>query len=280
MLKINRQVRAEVIDLLRQSPFTLRITWQDKQFDSLALSSFIVQQRRKSYNVPHLVVEIWPPHPDRPIDAYYIYEHLRLLREDLRGFSRIPKLDVVFLENNVGTWIENGKLSNSLGIDDPASAAGPDFSDMSLMMELFERLTNVGTARIFIPDSFVGERYQELRELVQTTEEIIMGTWDPEPDAEMEQIDAILEKIRIRRNLPEDFIEYAEPILKVRTARIARKKLQTTTKFRKMKELEYDEFTEIWPHFEFLDEYEEDGEFCESNYVISDDWRGAPATPS
>lgn len=143
------------------------------------------------------MVEIWPPHPDRPIDAYYIYEHLRLLREDLRGFSRVPKLDVIFLENNVGTWIENGKLSNSLGIDDPESAEGPIFSDMGLMMKLFERLTNVETARIFIPDSFVGERYQELREYVQRTEEIIMGTWAPEFDAEMEQLDAILEKYRI-----------------------------------------------------------------------------------
>ena len=129
------------------------------------------------------MVEIWPPHPDRPIDAYDIYENLRLLREDLRGFSRVPKLDVIFLENNVGTWIENGKLSNWLGIHDSESAEGPTFSDMGRMMELFERLTNVETARIFIPDSFVGERYQELREYAQRTEEIIMGTWAPEPDA-------------------------------------------------------------------------------------------------
>lgn len=261
-----------MIDLLRQSPFTLRITWQDKRFDTLALSSFIVQQRRKGYNVPHLVVEIWPPHPDRPIDTYYVYEHLRLLREDLRGFSRVPKLDVIFLENNVGTWMENGKLSNSLGIDDPESAEGPPFSDMGRMMELFERLTNVETARIFIPDSFVGERYQELREYAQRTEEIIMGTWAPEPDAEMEQLDAILEKHRIKKNLPEDFIEYAEPILKIRTARIARKKLQTATKLRRMHEFEYYKFTEIWPHFEFLDEYEKDGEFRESDYVIPYGW--------
>lgn len=261
-----------MIDLLRQSPFTLRITWQDKQFDALALSSFIVQQRRKNYNVPHLVVEIWPPHPDRPIDAYCIYEHLRLLREDLRGFSRVSKLDVIFLENNVGTWLENGKPSNSLGIDDPKSAEGPPFSDICLMMELFERLTNVETARIFIPDSFVGERYQELREYAQKTEEIIMGTWVLEPDAEMKQLDAILKKHRIEKNLPEDFIDYAEPILKTRTARIARKKLQAATKLGRMWEFEFAEFTEIWPHFEFLDKYDGDGEFRESDYVMPDEW--------
>ena len=60
-------------------------------------------------------------------------------------------------------------------------------------------------------------------------------------------------EISNRKNLSEDFIEYAEPILKVRTASIARKKLQTATKSRRMYESEYYEVTEIWPHFEFLD---------------------------
>lgn len=39
-----------------------------------------------------------------------------------------------------------------------------------------------------------------------------------------------------------------------------------------MYEFEYYQFTEIWPHFEFLDEYEKDGEFRESDYVIPYDW--------
>lgn len=272
LLTVNKQVRAEMFELLRKSPFTMRITWQDKRFDALALSSFIVQQRRRGYDdIPHLVVEIWPPHPDRPIDTYCIYEHLRLLREDLRAIPQIPKLHLVFLENNIATWTDNhGKLPNWLGVFDPESEEGPLYTDIGQILELFERLINVGTARICLPGSLTGdERYQELCDYAQQTEGIMTGTLVfLEPDAEQKEYDVQREKYRIEHNLPEDHIEFAESILKRTTARTAREKLKTITKSRKMWEIEYDRFIEIWPHFETLDKYEEEGEFDESDYVI------------
>ena len=271
LLTINKQVRAEIYDLLRQSPFTLRITWQDKRFDALALSSFIVQQRQQGYeNIPHLVVEIWPPHSDRPIDVYYIYEHLRLLREDLRAIPRIPKLDLIFLENSIAAWSsDDGKLTKWLEFEDPSE--GALFSDMSLMLELFERLTNVSTARIYLPGSFTGdERYQEMRVHAQQVTGIMTGAIIPKsPDAQTKADDAILEKHRIERNRPEDYIDCAESCLKRATARIAREKLKTLTKSRYLWESEYEQFTEIWPHFETLDEYEVEGEFLETDYVLN-----------
>lgn len=275
LLAINKQVRAEMFDLLQRSPFTMRITWQDKRFDALALSSFIVQQRRREYDdIPHLIVEIWPPHPDRPIDAYYIYEHLRLLREDLRAISQVPKLDLVFLENSIATWFsDDGELPNWLGIDEPTSAEGPMYTDIGHILDLFDRLTNVGTAHICLPDSLLGDgRYQELRDYANDRQRIMMGTITPEPDPEMEKVNAILEKHRKDQNQSEDFIEYAESCLKLATARIARKKLESITKSRVMNELEYYQFIKIWPHFETLDKYEEEGEFDPSDYVTPIDY--------
>lgn len=278
LLSVNKQVRAEMFDLLRQSPFTMRITWQDSRFDALALSSFIVQQRRRGFDdIPHLVVEIWPPHPDRPIDTYWIYEHLRLLREDLRAISRVPKLDLVFLENDIATWVTgDGKLPDWLGIDDPLSLEGPMFTDIGHMLDLFERLTNVGTAWICLPGSFTGDaQYQELHDYARETEGIMMGTIIPEHDDESEEINAILEKHRKENNQPQDYIDCAELCLKRATARIARKKLATITKTRMMNESDYYKFIEIWPHFETLDKYEEEGEFDMKNYVmpIDYDWQ-------
>lgn len=273
LLTINKQVRAEMFDLLRLSPFTMRITWQDKRFDALALSSFIVQQRRQGYdNIPHLVIEIWPPHPDRPIDTYCIYEHLRLLRQDLRAIPRIPKLDLVFLENSIATWTsDDGKLPNLLGIFDPESAEGPLYTDIGQMLELFERLANVNTARIYLPASFTAdERYQEMRDYAEEIEGIMTGAIVLKPDPKTEENDAKVEKYRIEHNFPEDYIECAESSLKRATARIAREKLKALTKSRSLWEIEYEQFTEIWPHFETLDEYEEEGEFRESDYVLSD----------
>lgn len=273
LLTINKQIRAEMFDLLRHSPFTMRITWQDKRFDALALSSFIVQQRQNYHDIPHLTVEIWPPHPDRPIDAYWIYEHLRLLREDLRTIPRIPKLDLVFLENDIATWSNHDdKLSKWLEIDDPTPPEDPMFTDIGHMLDLFDRLTNVSKARICLPDSFTDDkRYQDLRDYAQTTEEIMMGTFVL-PEVELTKDDVILENYRLRNNLPEDHINDAESHLKLITARIARKKLKTITNSCKMNELEFYTFVEIWPHFETLDEFEGDGEFSEHDYVTPIDY--------
>ena len=261
LLSINKQVRVEMVPLLRKSPFTMRITWQDRRFDALALSSFIVQQRRQAYDdIPHLVVEIWPPHPDRPIDAYHIYEQLRLLREDLRAISRISKLDLVFLENGIATWVmDDGKVPNWLGLNVSGCPVGPRFTDIGHMLDLFEGLTNVGTARICLPDSLDDAKYHEMHDHVQATQGIIMGTVVPEHDAEKKQ--------------PEDYIAGAEMCLKFVTARIARNKLEAITKSRPMNEFEYSKFVEIWPHFEILEKYGGEGEFDVNDYVtMSEDY--------
>lgn len=281
LLTINKQIRVEMFDFLRKSPFTLRITWQDKQFDALALSSFIARQRQQNYaDIPHLTVEIWPPHSDRPIDVYWIYEHLRLLREDLRIVPRISKLDLVFLENDIATWFnDDGKCSKWLeDIDESltATAEEPFSTDISFMLRLFHRLTNVTTARIRFPDSISStftsdEQYQELRDYAQKTEGIMMGTIAP-PKFELTKDDLWLQNYRLQDNLPEDYIDGGESRLKLATARMARKRLKTITKRRKMDEFEYEEFIEIWPHFEVLHEYfEEDGAFNERDYVTSVD---------
>lgn len=155
LLQINKQIRAEVFCLLRKYPITRRITWQDARFDALGLSSFIVKKHQKSFeDIPHLVVEIWPPHPDRPIDQYRIYQHLRKVRRDLQHIPRVSKLDVVFLENNIATW---SSKYGPLQVLDPLGRELGEFmtiwDDVSLFMEQFDGLVNVATAHIHLPDS-------------------------------------------------------------------------------------------------------------------------------
>ena len=90
LLGVNKQVRAEVLDVLKKRPFTMRVTSYGAGFDMLGLSCFIAQQRPRSYcDLPHLVIDIWPPHPDRPIEMYYIRCRLREIREELRAASGI-----------------------------------------------------------------------------------------------------------------------------------------------------------------------------------------------
>ena len=98
---VSKQIRAEIFDLLHKCVFTLRITSYGASFDMLGLSCFIAQKRSRSYgDLPVLKIEIWPPHPDRPIEMFHILYHLRMLRDELRAVPNIPKLGVWFLEND------------------------------------------------------------------------------------------------------------------------------------------------------------------------------------
>ena len=108
---VNKQIRNEVFDILQRDDFTMRVTSYGAGFDMLGLSCFIAQQRPKSYGgLPKLWIEIWPPHPDRPIDMYHIHRHLRDLREELRAVAvGIPELIIEFKESEIAKWTHDGE---------------------------------------------------------------------------------------------------------------------------------------------------------------------------
>lgn len=105
LLRVNSQIRAEVIDLLQRCPIWMRVTWQDVKFDSLGLTAYIAQKRGKeNVDTPNLQVEIWPPHPDRPIDMYKVWRLLRRLRNTLRA-TRNLTLRLTFLEDDIANLV-------------------------------------------------------------------------------------------------------------------------------------------------------------------------------
>ena len=106
LLAVNKQIRDEVFNVLHKDAFTMRVTSYGASFDMLGLSCFIAQQRPKSYSgLPKLIIEIWPPHPDRPIEAYNINRHIRDLRNELRATSvGIASLIIWFRENKIAKW--------------------------------------------------------------------------------------------------------------------------------------------------------------------------------
>ena len=58
LLSVNRQVRAEVFDILQKGPFTMRVTPYGASFDMLGLSCSIAQQRPESYSgLPSLRID-------------------------------------------------------------------------------------------------------------------------------------------------------------------------------------------------------------------------------
>ena len=144
LLAVNGQVRDEVLDLVREWPITLRVTHQGASYDNIARISFIAQPKSKyCQQIPHLIVDIWPPHPDRPTDAIQIWRWLRKVRKDLLAAPQRQHLSLVFSDNEIATWAPNGKPRCALG-GKHGNAFPPfppsDWSDVSLIMDLFARV--------------------------------------------------------------------------------------------------------------------------------------------
>lgn len=149
LLGVCKRIRDEVIDMLQKCPLTMRVTCYGAAFDILGLSGFIAQKHAKSYgDLPDLRIEIWPSHPDRPIEMYYIWDHIRKLRDDLRAAPRIPKLGIWFIENRLAKWSLNGKPRRILHDDDTRL-----LDDMESILDHFACVNNVTKAYIRLPPS-------------------------------------------------------------------------------------------------------------------------------
>ena len=80
LLLLNKRILCEVSDVLQHIPVILRVTGQGMAFDSAGLSACIARDVHGDYGrIPHLVVEVWPPHADRPVEMLYIWDHMRRL---------------------------------------------------------------------------------------------------------------------------------------------------------------------------------------------------------
>ena len=215
----------------------------------LGLSCFIAQQHSRSYgDLPDLKIEIWPPHPDRPIEMFHIHCHLRILRDELRAVSHIPKLRIWFLENDYAKWTQDGGLRFVLS--DPEERDPLD-SDLAKILDHFACVTNVTKAHIRLPRSLTRN---EPNDVLRWHGSDAIDTMQGEGTLAYRQ-EYTLSDYRMK--------DWNEKCFKKATAQKARAKLDTITRDgrHKLTEAEWNEFTQVWPHFETLTEWDEGGPF-------------------
>ena len=242
LLAVNRQVRDEVCGLLRKGPITLRVTGQDMKFDSIGLSCFITHQHCTfTGNIRALIVQVWAPHPERPVETYNIWKNLRQLRDDLRACKQIRRVDIQFRDNELYSWSQDGVLGYWLSTSNQ-TVTQPCDSDISHMLNLFLRLNNTSEANIRLPASILGRKENE--RLARETEGIEYIMENDELDSFQCRAADCLEEVRL----------LAEGFLKYKTAILAEKKLNDITQFGRfpMSQTDYLDFVKVWPHFETL----------------------------
>ena len=78
---------------------------------------------------------------------YYIWDHIRKLRDKLRAAPRIPKLIIWFMENRLAKWSIDGKPRRILHDDTKC------LDDMQSILDHLACVTNVTKAHIRLPPS-------------------------------------------------------------------------------------------------------------------------------
>ena len=178
LLSTNRQIREEVKDMLRRKKLlSMRVTSAGANSDMYGLSCIIAQNLRSDLSdLPGLAVEIWPPHPDRPVEMFYLHEHLRTLRRKLCVVPLIPKLIIHFVELKPVKWAVDGEPRSTLFHLDEFMRC-----DMTIILDHFARLTNVELGDIRLPPSLRANlpiKYFAIRVL----ERMETGLMDDEPE--------------------------------------------------------------------------------------------------
>ena len=244
MMRLNRQVFWEMNDFIRSQHTSLyRITSQAAGFDPLTLLSFKARQHRPNFGeIRHLVVEIHPPHPDRPIDMLHIWRRAEKLCEDLRATKQVPRLSVRFMEDDIAAWSTNGIPHQTMGValwdKDPANC------DVSQVIDLLVRLTNITKARITLPSTLTA--HEALMGWAEDTEGSMMGLWG------MDQ-----ETVEETYELLEDDITSSEWVIQNATGRKSKLKFQKLYgENPRLPREEYYAFTEKWPHMDDLSKCE------------------------
>ena len=255
LLLVNSQVRAEVLDMVQIWPIGLRVTHQGIRFNSLAETCFIAQRCSRDYgSIPHLVFEIWPPHPDRPTDIIDIWRHLRQLRKELLSVPVLQRVSFAFAVNDMAAWTHNGRALGLLdsGGENPLAAENGD-NDVTKIMDLFARV-RVSTSKppFYLPRGLTpgNKTTAHVRAWRRLTNAMMMGKIPFDEDTYSEES----EKEAGVQDCIDDSREW---YLQKKGAEIARDKLDAMTghgqKPFRLSVREWEKFIAIWaPHFERL----------------------------
>ena len=256
LLLVNGQVRDEVIELVQTYPITLRVTHHGAHFDGLAETCFIAQQRPRNYSrISHLCVNIWPPHPDRPVDIVSIWRHLRKLRKELRDMPLLEHVSFFFKDNEMATWTVDGEPLDLLRSRSNCFL-GLGVDDVTTITDLFTRV-RVAKATFHMPCGLEpGQTAESVREFLKTTNAKMMGHQPVDEDAYDDEDE---EDASYQDEVDED----CESGLEVEGACIAKDKLDARTNYGTdlLSYSEWADFMEMWsPKLELL--YDEECKYA------------------
>ena len=177
ILHVNRQIHDELIEFVRkfQRTFSVNIRGKEHEFDAFSQWCFKIKAHLPEFiEMKHLILNIFPPDPDKPIDMWHIWYHLQKLCVKLVADQPIPQLTVRFIEDDRAGWATNGALHSTLNLPvDEEDVDGNDIGQILILLCYF--LHGIGKTRLILPGSYsVSQHWADNQELLLT------GLWGGE----------------------------------------------------------------------------------------------------
>ena len=163
-LFLNKQIHAEFSDTLKNSEVCLNVTGQGITLDEAGLSASIALNACGNLEkIPHLRGDIWPPHPDRPVEILYIWTDLQRLRNKILSCSQIQRLTLTFQNKAQFRWKDGPRLGHMFD----KATGGWIVPDLTSLLDLFASVTNVKRVEIELSKAITKSRTRECRRLVK-----------------------------------------------------------------------------------------------------------------
>lgn len=242
ILTVNKQMSDEVMHLFRtRTTFTCRITWQELEYDKFTSCCVRAREDKPHYSdMRHLRIEIYPPHPNRPMDMVHILGYVEDLCGALRRVERLQDLSIVFLENEVASWSQHGRAKESMTLQ-PYPRHDDGFSDIGYIFDHFNTLTNIAKVTMHLPDSLACD--QEIHDDRKVIETRMKAPCDAHLALTMET-----------RNETKDLTAEAEPRLKETTGQLSRAIIEAICEYglRKISIEDLAHLKTVWPYTDTL----------------------------
>ncbi|KAL8752100.1 MAG: hypothetical protein Q9199_005976 [Rusavskia elegans] len=163
-LFLSKQIHAEFSDTLKNSEVCLNVTGQGITLDDAGLSASIAQNACRNLDkISHLRVDVWPPHPDRPVEILYIWKDLQRLRNKIVNCSKIQRLTLTFGNKGQFNWDDDGKLRHMF---DKATGIWA-VADLTSLLDLFASVSNVRHAEVGFDKAIGKSQVPQCRKLLK-----------------------------------------------------------------------------------------------------------------
>lgn len=181
LLYVNRSIHHEAMQYLRQrqQEFVFHISGREAGFDIFSQRCFKIKGHVPRFSrMKHIILNIHPPDPDKPIQIWHIWHHVLSFCKEIASYRKIRRLTVNFIDDEL-KWATNGVPRSTMNL--AYEAYHFCYSDVGQILAIFSRFVdNVENSKIVLSPSYLSSAHERAPYILndaQGTEQLMTGRW-------------------------------------------------------------------------------------------------------